>query len=129
MRSPNRTTAFRKSGNRILIVVRGARSGAVFPSHGVKPFSATTTSATVVAMVSGSAQTVADASATPTVGRLWNAHRWSILRWSSPVLLVVLWQLFSATGLIPGDVLPAPQLIFDAGLQLIQNGKLVDALE
>ena len=45
------------------------------------------------------------------------------------MLLVVLWQLFSATGLIPGDVLPAPQLIFDAGLQLIQNGKLVEALE
>jgi sulfonate transport system permease protein len=44
-------------------------------------------------------------------------------------ILVVLWQLFSATGLIPGDVLPAPQLIFDAGLQLIQNGKLVEALE
>ena len=86
-------------------------------------------SATVFAMVSGSTQTVADAAATPTVGGIWNAHRWSILRWSSPVLLVVLWQLFSATGLIAGDVLPAPQLIFDAGLQLIQNGKLVDALE
>ena len=80
-------------------------------------------------MVSGSAQTVADAAATPTVGSIWATHRWSILRWSSPVLLVVLWQLFSATGLIPGDVLPAPQLIFDAGLQLIQNGKLVEALE
>ena len=80
-------------------------------------------------MVSGSAQTVADASATPTVGGFWNAHRWSILRWASPVLLVVLWQLFSATGLIPGDVLPAPQLIFDAGLQLIGNGKLLEALE
>jgi len=80
-------------------------------------------------MVSGSTRTVADTAATPTVGGIWNAHRWSILRWSSPVLLVVLWQLFSASGLIPGDVLPAPQLIFDAGLQLIQNGKLVEALE
>jgi len=27
--------------------------------------------------------------ATPTVGSLWATHRWSILRWSSPVLLVV----------------------------------------
>ena len=62
-------------------------------------------------MLSGSAQTVADAAATPTVGSLWATHRWNILRWSSPVLLVVLWQLFSATGLIPGDVLPAPREI------------------
>src|SRR6201992_603753 len=81
-------------------------------------------------MVSGSAQTVADASATtPTVGGIWDAHRWSILRWSSPVLLVVLWQLSSATGVIPGDVLPAPQLIFDAGLQRIQTSRLPEALQ
>ena len=72
--------------------------------------------------------TVTD-SAAPTVTNVWDTHRWTILRWSSPVLLVVLWQLLSATGLIPGDVLPAPQLIFDAGWQLIQNGKLVEALE
>ena len=43
--------------------------------------------------------------------------------------LVVLWQILSATGLIPQDVLPAPQLIVDAGLELIRNGKLVEALE
>ena len=35
----------------------------------------TTTSATVFAMVSGSAQTVADASATPTVGKLSNVNK------------------------------------------------------
>ena len=45
------------------------------------------------------------------------------------MVLVLWWQLFSATGLIPQDVLPAPQLIFDAGLQLIRNGKLAEALE
>lgn len=45
------------------------------------------------------------------------------------MVLLVLWQILSATGLISQDVLPAPQLIFDAGLQLIRSGKLVEALE
>jgi hypothetical protein len=80
-------------------------------------------------MVSSSAPTVASAAATSTVNNVWDNHRWSILRLLSPVVLVVLWQLLSATGLIPADVLPAPQLIFDAGWQLIQNGKLAEALE
>ncbi|MEC4763688.1 ABC transporter permease [Mycobacterium sherrisii] len=62
-------------------------------------------------------------------GRARRQRRWTVLRIFSPVLLVVLWQFFSATGLIPQDVLPAPQLIFDAGLQLIRNGKLAEALE
>jgi sulfonate transport system permease protein len=67
--------------------------------------------------------------ATPAVSNVWAQHRWAIIRISSPVLLLVLWQILSATGLIPEEVLPAPQLIFDAGLELIQNGKLVEALE
>jgi sulfonate transport system permease protein len=80
-------------------------------------------------MVSSSAQTVADAAPSSGVNRVWDTHRWSIIRLSSPVALVMLWQLLSATGLIPQDVLPAPQLILDAGSQLIQNGKLAEALE
>ena len=59
----------------------------------------------------------------------WKRHKWSIIRFSSPVVLLALWQILSATGLIPQDVLPAPQLIFDAGLQLVRDGKLADALE
>lgn len=80
-------------------------------------------------MVSSSAQTVADATPRSTASRIWDLHRWSIVRLTSPVVLVVLWQLLSASGLLPQDVLPAPQLIFDAGWQLIQNGKLLEALE
>jgi sulfonate transport system permease protein len=80
-------------------------------------------------MVSSSAQTVADATPRSTVSRIWDLHRWSIVRLISPVVLVVSWQLLSASGLLPQDVLPAPQLIFDAGWQLIQNGKLLEALE
>ena len=80
-------------------------------------------------MVSSSAPTVAGSVTKPTVTTVWGMHRWSIVRLSSPLILVLLWQLLSATGLIPQDVLPAPQLIFDAGLDLIRNGKLVEALE
>jgi sulfonate transport system permease protein len=80
-------------------------------------------------MVSSSAPAVAGAAAPSTVTNVWDNHRWSIIRLLSPVVLIVVWQLLSATGLIPADVLPAPQLIFDAGWQLIQNGKLAEALE
>jgi sulfonate transport system permease protein len=66
---------------------------------------------------------------TPALGKPLGQRKWSIIRISSPVVLLALWQILSATGVIPQDVLPAPQLIFDAGLQLLRNGKLVEALE
>ena len=66
---------------------------------------------------------------TSTGNHAWQVHRWRIIRLLSPVALVVAWQLLSATGLLSADVLPAPQLIFEAGWQLIQNGKLAEALE
>jgi sulfonate transport system permease protein len=103
--------------------------GLFFPSAGVKLFKPSTGSATVEAMVSSSVRTVADPAAPSTVRNVWAARRWSIIRLLSPVALVVGWQLLSATGLLSADVLPAPQLIFDAGWQLIQNGKLLEALE
>lgn len=53
---------------------------------------------------------------------------WGLIRLISPLALLALWQLGSAIGLIPQDVLPAPSLIFDAGIELIENGQLVDAL-
>src|SRR5271155_4413833 len=80
-------------------------------------------------MVSSHAQTIAESAPASAVTKVWKTHRWSIIRLFSPVVLVVLWQILSATGLIPQDVLPAPQLIVDAGLELIRNGKLVEALE
>ncbi|MET0702569.1 MAG: ABC transporter permease [Mycobacterium sp.] len=42
--------------------------------------------------------------------------------------MLALWQLGSALGLIPQDVLPAPSLIAEAGVELIRNGQLADAL-
>jgi sulfonate transport system permease protein len=76
-----------------------------------------------------SSQTTVAQRAPKSIAKGSGQHRWTFIRISSPVVLLVLWQILSATGLISQDVLPAPQLIFDAGLQLIRNGKLVEALE
>ena len=55
-------------------------------------------------------------------------RKWTLVRWASPVVLLALWQLGSALGVIPQDVLPAPSLIAEAGVELIENGQLADAL-
>lgn len=50
------------------------------------------------------------------------------MRIASPLALLALWQLGSALRLIPQDVLPAPSLIAEAGVELVANGQLADAL-
>ncbi len=77
--------------------------------------------------------TPVDSALAPTLGsatakRTFRQHKWGLIRLSSPVALLALWQLGSATGLIPRDVLPAPSLILEAGIELIQNGRLAAAL-
>ena len=57
-----------------------------------------------------------------------NDRKWALIRWASPLVLLVLWQLGSAVGLIPQDVLPAPSLIVEAGIEVVENGQLADAL-
>jgi sulfonate transport system permease protein len=59
---------------------------------------------------------------------IWARRKWEIVRIVSPLALLALWQLGSAIGVIPQDVLPAPSLIVDAGVELARNGQLVDAL-
>ncbi|OZC45734.1 ABC transporter permease [Rhodococcoides fascians A21d2] len=59
---------------------------------------------------------------------VWQRYRWTVLRVLSPVALLVLWQIASAAGVLSERVLPAPSLIFDAGLELLRNGELADAL-
>jgi sulfonate transport system permease protein len=56
-------------------------------------------------------------------------HKWAFIRVVSPLVLLGVWQLGSALGLIPQDVLPAPSLILDAGVELIRTGQLADALK
>ncbi|MDT5336823.1 MAG: sulfonate transport system permease protein [Mycobacterium sp.] len=66
--------------------------------------------------------------ASVTAKRRLRQRRWGLIRLASPIVLLVSWQLGSAVGLIPQDVLPAPSLIFEAGIELIRNGQLADAL-
>nr|WP_231750841.1 ABC transporter permease [Mycobacterium sp. NAZ190054] len=55
-------------------------------------------------------------------------RRWALIRLASPFALLTVWQLGSALGVIPQDVLPAPSLILQAGVELVENGQLADAL-
>jgi sulfonate transport system permease protein len=50
------------------------------------------------------------------------------LRWISPVLVVVLWQLASAAGLLPADKLAPPTTIAGTAWDLTQDGQLPTAL-
>ncbi|MGF0313578.1 ABC transporter permease [Rhodococcus sp. IEGM1428] len=59
---------------------------------------------------------------------VWQRYRWTVLRSLSPIVLLVLWQIASAAGVLSERVLPAPSLVFDAGVQLLRNGQLVEAL-
>ncbi|HET9565640.1 MAG TPA: ABC transporter permease, partial [Mycobacterium sp.] len=68
------------------------------------------------------------AAAPKTPGRRCD-RKWTAIRWASPLALLALWQLGSAFGVIPQDVLPAPSLIVEAGIELIGNGQLADALQ
>ena len=68
------------------------------------------------------------ATAPPPVNRRWSQRKWALIRLSTPLVLLALWQLGSALGVISQDVLPAPSLLAEAGIELIENGELADAL-
>ena len=68
------------------------------------------------------------AAPTPASKSRWGHRKLGLIRLASPLVLLALWQLGSALGLIPQDVLPAPSLIIEAGVELIENGQLADAL-
>ncbi len=65
----------------------------------------------------------------PVVKTSSRQRKWGLVRVASPVVLLAMWQLGSALGLIPPDVLPAPSLIAEAGVEPLRNGQLVDALQ
>jgi sulfonate transport system permease protein len=65
----------------------------------------------------------------PTGTKRWSDRKWGLARLASPVVLLGIWQLGSALGLIPQDVLPAPSLIVEAGVELLRSGELADALQ
>ncbi|MDO3110718.1 ABC transporter permease [Mycobacteroides abscessus] len=55
-------------------------------------------------------------------------RRWEIVRFLSPLAVLLIWQAGSAWGLIGPDILPAPSTIARAGFELIANGQLAEAL-
>lgn len=55
-------------------------------------------------------------------------RRWEIIRSISPVVVLLIWQAGSAWSLIDPDILPAPSTIAHAGIELIGNGQLAEAL-
>jgi sulfonate transport system permease protein len=66
------------------------------------------------------------------VGRSWPERRRDrirrLARWTSPLALLVIWQLASVTGLVPQDKLPPLDMIWRAALEVTQNGQLGDGL-
>ncbi|TQC48770.1 ABC transporter permease [Rhodococcus sp. WS4] len=50
------------------------------------------------------------------------------LRFGAPVLLVVLWQIVSMSGLVDQRFWPAPTAVFEAFVESLQSGQLLDAL-
>lgn len=48
-----------------------------------------------------------------------------IIPWLIPILLLVLWQVFSMVGIIPDRILPAPIKVLQAGIYLVMTGELI----
>ena len=55
-------------------------------------------------------------------------RRSGFLRSIAPVVLLVCWQVASQSGLLSAKILPAPSVVFEAGLSVLESGALADAL-
>ncbi|MFC9898484.1 ABC transporter permease [Nocardia sp. NPDC127579] len=67
------------------------------------------------------------AATAPRRGRQVLRSPW-LLRSVTPLALLLAWQVGSATGALPEQILPAPSVILDAGIEVWQGGELGDAL-
>lgn len=56
--------------------------------------------------------------------RTLDALRWPLGIYTTPVVLLIVWQLASGAGAIPERIAPAPTQIFRAGIDLWQIGEL-----
>jgi sulfonate transport system permease protein len=65
----------------------------------------------------------------PSARRRHRSRIRSLARWVSPVALLVLWQLASASGLAPAQKLPAPTTVWRAALGVAASGELTTGLE
>ncbi|QFU86907.1 ABC transporter permease [Amycolatopsis sp. YIM 10] len=50
-----------------------------------------------------------------------------LLRWISPLVLLVLWQLASGSGLLPPEKLSSPLTVLEAGVEVAGTGELGEA--
>jgi sulfonate transport system permease protein len=98
-----------------------ARSDAAAPGDAATPSDA--------ASPNGAASRTAAASSTAAAAP-WRRRfpTAALLRWLSPLALLGVWQLLSATGVLSPKDLAAPSTILVAAWDLIQNGQLPDAL-
>lgn len=51
-------------------------------------------------------------------------HIQSLIPWTVPISILVVWQLLSSIGLIPTRILPAPLSVFSAAIELAKTGEL-----
>ena len=58
------------------------------------------------------------------IGQAWPRLRWSGARWLSPVMLLLVWELGSRTGLIPARILAAPSAVLVTLWSMIVSGEL-----
>ncbi|WP_432143791.1 ABC transporter permease [Streptomyces sp. bgisy084] len=63
----------------------------------------------------------------PVSGRGWSGPRW-LRRAVGPVVLLVLWQVFSGSGVLEGDVLASPGTIAGTAGDLVSDGTLPSAM-
>lgn len=61
-------------------------------------------------------------------GRARHVIGWSALRWVSPLAIIGVWFLASATGLLSPGTLDSPQAIGSTAIDLLRSGELQDAL-
>jgi len=101
----------------------------------VLPVPTTTTTTTTTAAAPGEAPVAPDVRGRPRVAlgrpparRRRRASGVPWLRWLSPLLLLGLWQLAGATGVLPERILPAPQLVLESAAGLVASGELQQAL-
>ncbi|GAB1542633.1 ABC transporter permease subunit [Scytonema sp. NUACC21] len=53
-----------------------------------------------------------------------NRNIQAIIPWGVPILILILWQILSAIGIIPTRILPAPLGVVGAAIQLAKSGEL-----
>lgn len=80
-----------------------------------------------VASDPGGARSAAPGRRTPRSGVL-RPRALKVIRWASPVVVLVLWQVASATGLLAEQTLASPVQLAGTAWELIQDGTLQEAV-